>query len=205
MELYDVVLFIHITVLLAAMALAGTIHVSEWLVARASTVQEMRTLAKPQAWGILFAPVVALMLFVGAWLVQLSDDHLVGAAEYSFSDGWVWTAVAVLVFAFVAGFALEGPHAERLGKALAEAPDGPATPELKALATAPVPWVVGHAVPFMIVAVVANMVNKPGTAISLLVIVAGSVIGALLGLMGSRRGSASAEAAGSTGNSSAFG
>lgn len=182
------VLFVHIAVLLAAMALAGAIHVSEWLVARASTVQEMRTLVKPQAWGVLFAPVVALMLLVGAWLVQLSEDRPV---EYSFTDGWVLTAVVVLVFAAVAGFALEGPHVERLSKALAEAPDGPATPELKALASAPVPWVVGHAVVFMIVGVVANMVNKPGTAVSLLVIVAGAVIGALLGLAGSRQGSAS--------------
>jgi len=184
MELYDVLLFLHIGVILCAFALAGSIHTSEWLVAGASRVEDMRTLARPQKWGVLFAPVVALMLLIGGWLVTLSEDR---KDEYSFSDGWIWTAAAVLVFAFVAGFALEGPHAERLGKALAEAPDGPATPELKRLAGATVPLVVGHAVPFMILGVVSNMVNKPGTAVSLLVIAVGAVVGALFGLMASRR------------------
>lgn len=184
MELYGVVLFLHISVLLFAMALAGCIHVSEWLVVRAATVQEMRTLVRPQAWGVLFAPVVALLLLLGAWLVKLSEDR---SETFAFGDGWVWTAVVVLAFAFVAGFALEGPHAERLIKALEEAPDGPATPELKALAGATVPWVVGHAVPFMVIAVVANMVNKPGAAVSLLVIAVAAALGSMLGLLGSRR------------------
>lgn len=192
MELYEVVLFGHITVLLLAMVLAGAIHASQWLAARASTVAEMRALAKPQAWGILFAPVVALMLLLGGWLVQLSDDR---RDAYSFGDGWVWTAALVLAFAFVAGFALEGPHAEGLLTALGEAPDGPVTPEIRARASATVPWVIGHAVPFMIIGVVANMVNKPGAAVSLLVIAAGAVVGGLLGLVGSRRAAAPARVA----------
>ncbi|HUR50688.1 MAG TPA: hypothetical protein VMZ11_01050 [Mycobacteriales bacterium] len=193
MELYEVVLFTHIAVVLAAFALTGAIHVSEWLTVRASTVQEMRILSKPMAWGVLFAPVVALLLFLGAWLVQLSDDR--AAAEYSFSDGWVWTAAVVLAFAFVAGFALEGPAAQRLGKALAEAPDGPATAELRAQASEPLPWLVGHAVPFMIVGVVSNMVNKPGTAVSLLVIAVGAMVGLLLGWLGLRQARALAPGA----------
>jgi hypothetical protein len=187
MELYEVVLFCHIAVLLFAMALAGAIHSSEWLVLRTSTVQEMRGLARPQAWGILFAPVVALLLLLGSWLVKLSDDR---AADYSFSDGWVWTAAVVLAIAFVAGFAVEGPHAERLIKALAEAPDGPVTPDLRELASNRLNWVLGHAVPLMIIGVVSNMVNKPSAAVSILVIAVGALVGSLLGLVGSRQGSA---------------
>jgi hypothetical protein len=186
MELYDVVLFCHIAVLLFAMALTGTIHSSEWLAVRTSTVQEMRVLARPQAWGILFAPVVAFLLLLGSWLVKLSDDR---ARDYSFSDGWVWTAAVVLAIAFVAGFAVEGPHAERLLKALAAAPDGPVTPELRELASNRFTWVVGHAVTFMVIGVVSNMVNKPGAAVAILVIVVGAVVGSLLALVGLRTGS----------------
>ena len=89
MELYDVVLFAHIAVLLFAFTLTGAIHVSQWLTVRASTVQEMRVLAKPQRWGFLFAPVVALMLGLGGWLVKLSHDR---TEEFSVSNGWAWTA-----------------------------------------------------------------------------------------------------------------
>jgi hypothetical protein len=183
MELYDVVKFAHIAVLLFAIALSGAIHTSEWLVVRSTTVQQMRALARPQVWGILFAPVVGLLLLLGSWLVTLSDDR---SATYSFSDGWVWTAMVVLVIAFVAGFGLEGPHAEGLNKALAEAPDGPATAELQALASARVPWLVGHAVTFAVIGVVCNMVNKPGAAVAVLVIVVAAILGALLATLGLR-------------------
>lgn len=178
------VLFAHIAVILLALALAGAIHTSEWLVPRAATVSEMRALAKPQAWGMLFLPVVALMLLLGSWLVELSEDESV---TFSFSDGWVWTAAVVLVLLAVAGGAVEGPHAERLGKALAEAPDGPPTPEIRALAAERLNWMVGHASPFAVLGVVSNMVNKPGTPVSILVIVVAVLIGAGIGLVGSRQ------------------
>ena len=183
MELYDVVLFAHIAVLLFAFTLTGAIHVSQWLTVRASTVQEMRVLAKPQRWGFLFAPVVAGMLGLGGWLVKLSHDR---SEHFSVSDGWAWTAAVVLLLAFGLGIGLEGPHADHLNKVLAETPDGPVTPELRALAATPLPWLAGHAIPFMILAVAANMVNKPGTAVAVLDIAVGAVVGVLIGLLGLR-------------------
>ena len=45
MRLYDVLVFVHIAVLVSAFLLTGAIHASEWLTARAGTVQEMRVLA----------------------------------------------------------------------------------------------------------------------------------------------------------------
>ena len=100
---------------------------------------------------------------------------------------WVWTAVVVLVLAFAAGAGLEGPHAERLNAALAAEPDGPPSPEIRALAASTVPWVLGHAVTFMVLGVMVNMVNKPGAPVSVLVIAVGALVGGLLGLVGSRR------------------
>jgi hypothetical protein len=184
MELYTVVLAAHIIVVLFAFTLAGAIQTSQWRVLRASTVQEMRILARPMAWGVGFAPVIALLLLLGGWMVQLSDDR---DAKFSFSDGWVWTAAVVLVIAFVVGIGLEGPHSEKLIKALDAAPDGPATPELKALAGNRTFWIMSHVVPFAILGVVANMANKPGTAAAVIVILIGAVVGGIIGLMGSRQ------------------
>lgn len=184
MELYDVVLFLHIAVVLCAIGLAGALHASEWLVPGATTVAELRAISRPNRWGVLFAPIVATLLVLGMWLVSLSKDQ---GHEYSLSDGWVWTAVIVLAVLFVDGGAVMGRHAQHLGTELATASDGPVTPELTTLATHPVPWVVGHANTFMAVAVVSNMVNKPGALVSVVVVVVGAVSGGALGLVGSRR------------------
>ena len=97
-----------------------------------------------------------------------------------------WWQVAIPRPTFGAGFGPERPHAEGLNKALAEAPDGPATAELQALASARVPWLVGHAVTFAVVGVVCNMVNKPDAPVAVLVIVVGAIVGALVGLLGLR-------------------
>ncbi|MDP9183018.1 MAG: hypothetical protein M3P04_09625, partial [Actinomycetota bacterium] len=140
MELYDVVLFAHISVVLCAIALASAIHVSEWLVPRATTVEELRVVTRPQMWGVGFAPIVALLLLLGMWLVKLSEDE---RQDYSFSDGWVWTAIIVLAWLFLTGFLIEGRHAEHLGKELAAAPNGPPTADIKALVGSRLPWVLG--------------------------------------------------------------
>jgi hypothetical protein len=185
MELYDVVKFAHIAVLLAAIALAGTLHATEWLMPRAKTVGELRLLARPQKLGVLFVPVIALLLLLGAWLLKLSQDD--GRAEYSFSDGWVWTAVVALVVLFACGGGIMGPHADKLNKAVDDTPDGPVTPELKAMAAAPVPWVVGHFNTFLAISVASNMVNKPDAPVAVLVLVVGTSVGAAIGVIGSRR------------------
>ena len=54
-------------------------------------------------------------------------------------------------------------------------------------AASTVPWVLGHAVTFMALGVMVNMVNKPGAPVSVLVIAVGALVGGLLGLVGSRR------------------
>jgi hypothetical protein len=184
MELYDVVKFAHIAVLLAAIALAGVLHATHWMMPRAKTVAELRVLARPQKWGVGFAPIIGLLLLLGAWLVHLSDDR---AVKYDYSDGWVWTALIALAILFVGGIAIEGPHAEKLNKAVDATPEGPVTPELRAEVANPLNWVFGHAMTFLAVSVACNMVNKPGAAVAILVLVVGTAIGALIGLAGSRR------------------
>ena len=176
--------FAHISVLLCAIALAGTLHTTEWLMPRTTTVGELRILARTQKWGVLFAPIIGLLLLLGGWLVKLSDDRTL---RYHYSDGWVWTAIVALGILFVAGPAVMGRHADALNKAIDAAPEGPVTPELRAATAAPVPWVVGYATTFLAVSVACNMVNKPSAPVAILVLVVGSAIGAVIGYLGNRR------------------
>ena len=184
MELYDVVKFAHIATLLAAVGLAGYLHATEWQFRNATTLPELRLLFAPQKWGILFAPIVALLLLEGMWLLKLSDDR---SATFDFSDGWVWTAIVALAVLFATGPAVMGPHGERTGKALAGMGDGPVTPEARALVAGRPAWVVGHGATLLAVSVACNMVNKPSAPVAILVLVVGTAIGAVIGLLGSRR------------------
>jgi hypothetical protein len=184
MELYDVVKFVHISTLLAAISLAGYLHYTEWQFRKAQTMGELRLLFAPQKLGILFAPIIGLLLAFGAWLVKLSEDE---SASYDYSDGWVWTALIALVILFVGGAGYEGPQGERIMKALLALPDGPVTPEARALVAKRTYWAVSHGETFLAISVACNMVNKPGAAVAILVLVVGSSIGAAIGLMGSRR------------------
>jgi hypothetical protein len=184
MELYDVVTFVHIATLLAAISLAGYLHATEWQFRNATTLSELRLLFGPQKWGVLFAPIIGLLLFEGMWLLKLSDDQ---AQKFDFGDGWVWTAIVALAVLFACGAGIMGPHGERTGKALAGLGDGPVTPEARELVADKVTWTVGHWNTGLAVAVACNMVNKPDAPVAILVLVVGSAIGVAIGLIGRKR------------------
>ncbi len=182
METYDVVLFLHILTLLAAIALAGILHAAEWQQRAATTIQELRTITKPFAWGQLFPVLIILLLTEGMYLIHLSDD------VYGFGDAWVWTAIIALVILMVSGGAILGRHAARYGTLLAETPDGPITDEARAAAFDRSAWTVSHMNTALAIAVVFNMVNKPGTAGAIAVLVVGIAVGSAIGLAGARKG-----------------
>lgn len=176
MHLIDVVLFLHIATAIAAFSLSGVMHASEYLARTATTVEQLRHAARPQRLGPLFGVLVILLFGLGSWLVGLNDQG------FSFGDAWVWTAMVALVVLGVDGPLVLGRHASALDKALAEAGDGPLTPELRELVQHPVPWAFSWMNTFLALGVVLNMVTKPGVAGAALVLVAAAVLGAVLGL-----------------------
>jgi hypothetical protein len=180
METYDVVLFLHILTLLCALGLGSILHAAEWGQRRATTIQELRTITRPYAWGKLFPVFIILLFAFGAWLLQLSDDR------FDFGVAWVWTAVIALAILMVSGGAVLGRHAAHYGKLLAATPDGPITPEARAAAFDTTAWTVSHMNTALAVSVVFNMVSKPGTAGAITVLVVGMAIGGTVGLLGAR-------------------
>jgi hypothetical protein len=175
MHLFDVVLFLHIATALGAFFLAGVIHTSEYLVRGVTTVEQLRLVTRPQKLGPLFAVLVVGLFGFGSWMIGINDEG------FRYGDGWVWTAIVVLVFLFATGPLVMGRHFTALDKALDVARSGPVTPQLRALATHPVPWAVGHASTFMALSVVLNMVTKPSTGVAVLDVLVGASLGVLVG------------------------
>jgi hypothetical protein len=120
-DLFGVILFLHITVVIAAFAMAGVMHAALQATARAGTVQELRS------WGHLMHrieplfPVMALLLLgLGSWLVHLganTDDN------FGFSDGWIITAIVTLVLVEAMGGAILAPRGKKLTGLIEDAGD----------------------------------------------------------------------------------
>jgi hypothetical protein len=178
--LFGVVLFLHITVVIVAYAMAGVMHTSLNVVARGRSVQELRP------WGRvmhriepLFPLMALLLLGFGIWLVHLgahTDD------AFSFSDGWVITAIVTLVLVEAAGGIVLAPHGKKLTGLIEHAPDGTVSEEIHAAAVRPLFWDIAHVTTFAFLGVVFLMAAKPSGGWAPVF----PVIGALVGLVLSR-------------------
>lgn len=173
-----VVLFLHISVAIVAFAMAGVMHSGLQVMGRARRVEEVRT------WGAVMHrveplfPVMALLLLgLGAWLVHLgqhTDD------KFSFSTGWILTAIITLVVVEAIGGAVLAPRGKKLSELVAAAPDGEVTPEIRAAARDPLFWDMAHLTTFGFLGVVFIMAAKPDGAWAAVFPIAGAVVGVVL-------------------------
>jgi len=173
-----VVLFLHIAVAIVAFAMAGVLHTSLQVIGRARRVEEIRT------WGAVahklepLLPLMALaLLALGAWLVHLgqhTDD------KFSFSTGWVLTAIVTVVVVEAIGGILLKPRGERLNELIATAPDGDIPPEIRTAARDSVFWDMAHLTTFAFLGIVFVMAAKPDGAWAPLFPVVGGLIGIAL-------------------------
>ena len=182
MHLVDVVLFLHISAALLAFGTAGALHAVEWLSRGATSVEELRTSGRASRLGRLFPFAILLLLVLGAWLLHLSEG------SFSFSDGWVWTAVVALVILGATGGLIMDKHAKVFRDLLATTPDGPVPDAVREVAFDARAWTVGHFDTALALAVVFNMTTKPDTLGSIVVLVVGGAIGGVVGLAGARGG-----------------
>lgn len=182
MALIDVVLFLHISVAIAAFALSGVVHTSEWLLKRSSTAGEALRMAKVQRLAPLFSVLIVLLLGLGSWLVYLSEDP----DKFSFGDPFVYTALVVLAVVFVDGPVILGKHGKALGSALAQSPDGTITAQARALMDQPLPPIVSYANTFVVLAVVFDMAVKPSLVECLAAIAVGLALGVWVGVVSAR-------------------
>lgn len=182
MRLVDVVLFLHIAVVLIAFGISSVLHTSEWSIASATSVAEIRTLrGTPQRLEPMFPLLIVTLFGLGAWLLHLDSQ------DFHWSDGWVITSVAALVVLLLAGGTLLDPRSKRLSRLLDADPNGPLTqPAFDAL-TDRVGWTVSHSSTGLALAIVFIMVVKPTGVVSLAVTIVATTIGTTIGLLGRQR------------------
>ena len=176
--LFGVVLFLHITVVIVAFAMAGVMHTAINVVPRGRSAQELRT------WGAVMHrieplfPVMALLLLgLGIWLVHLGART---ADAFSFSDGWVITAIVTLVVVEAAGGIVLAPHGKKLTGLIEHAPDGPVSDEIRTAATRPLFWDLIHVTTFGFLGVVFLMAAKPSGVWAPVFPVVGAIVGVAL-------------------------
>ena len=176
--LFGVVLFLHITVALLAFGMAGVMHTALNVVARGRSVTELRPWAAVMHRIEPLFPLMALLLLgLGAWLVHLgahTDD------KFSFSTGWILTAIVTLVAIEAAGGAVLAPHGKKLNELITSAPDGAVTDEIVAAARRPLFWDLAHLTTFGFVGVVFLMAAKPSGAWAPVFPIVGAVVGVVL-------------------------
>src|SRR3954463_16173816 len=178
--LFSVVLFFHITVVIVAFAMAGVMHTAINVVPRARSVPELRSWeAVMHRIEPLFPLMALLLLGLGIWLVHLgakTDD------AFSFSDGWIITAIVTLVVVEAAGGIVLAPHGKKLTGMIEHAPDGAVPADLVTAATRPLFWDIIHVTSFGFLGVVFLMAAKPSGGWAPVF----PIVGALVGLAVSR-------------------
>jgi hypothetical protein len=173
-----VVLFLHIAVAIVAFAMAGVLHSALQVFGRARRVEEVRTWAAVAHRIEPLFPLMALLLLgLGAWLVHLgqhTDD------QFSFSTGWVLTAIITLVVVEAIGGAVLAPRGKKLNGLIEAAPDGEVTDDIRRAARDPLFWDMAHLTTFGFLGVVFIMAAKPDGAWAPVFPIVGAVIGVAL-------------------------
>jgi hypothetical protein len=194
MSAFDVLLFLHLTALVAAFFTAGALHTAEYLRGGCRTVAELRRVHRPLRFGPAFAPIILALLGFGMALVKASPDD----DKFHVSDPFAWTAIVLLVMLFLDGPLILGRHADKLEKALEAAPEGPIPDDIRVMAFDLTTWRVSHANTASVLAVIYNMTNKPGVGVCIADILGAAVLGAAVGQILAGRASATSAAVATT-------
>lgn len=174
--LAGVVLFLHISVAIAAFMVGGVLHTALQMMPRAATVQEMRPWARVvHRLDPLFPFLALALLGLGAWLVHLEGDEGVG-----WSSGWVITAVVALVVVEAASGALLAPRAKALVADIQAAADGPVPDAIRAQAKDPVIWNLAHVATVGFLGVVFVMAAKPTGWLAAVVVAVACALGVVV-------------------------
>ena len=179
MELYNVVLFVHV---LGAIVLVG---MGFFMPIMMGALQRTPTVGGVREWaGALHAvaklgnPAAMLTLLTGLFMTW---------QEWSFAEGWIIVSLVLFVIAGgIAGGVLD-PELKKLKTAAAEAPDGPVGQDLRELTKVPRIHTFESLLFGVDLAIVFLMTNKPGLAGALIVTLIGVGVGAARIALGSRR------------------
>lgn len=142
---------------------------------RATTVQQLRaSLYAGKATEVLAPVATVLIVVTGLWMVA-------SLSFVDFSQGWVIVAIVVTAVLAVMGPTVQGKRMTELGEAAANAPDGPVTPELAAMARDRVMQSAGWGSTGAAFAFLYLMTARPDALWAIVSVVIGSALGVAVG------------------------
>lgn len=167
----SVALFIHLLGVVTLFIAVGMVQRLGAKIRSASSVEELRL------WFSLVRTTGPM--FPAAALVILASGLFMAARSFSFETPWIAVAIGAVVVMMILGGGVLGRAMAAMGKEAASA--GSVTPELARAIANPTPWVVLGLNSGMAIGVLWLMVNRPGWAQSIGVVVVLGVIGAIAG------------------------
>jgi hypothetical protein len=172
LDTYHVVLFIHVLALLAGFGAGTVVGVALFKLRAAQTVEQ----AAP--WGMLAGqiekvfPIAILALFAtGAYMT--SD-------VWTWGTGWIDAGILALVILGVQGGGIASRRGHRVGHALQENGPGALGERARRMARDRALWTVSFANEGVVLAIVWDMIEKPGTAVAMMAVAIGWAVGAAL-------------------------
>jgi uncharacterized membrane protein len=171
---YGVVLYLHLLFLLLGIGAATLIWLCLFRLRAAQTLEE----AAP--WGMLAGK--------SERAFPVAIVGLYGTGAYLTSDAWTWDTswiiVSIVAFAVVAlpGPLVAGRRAKLLEHALAANGPGPLGDEARRRTRDPALWIVSFTIPAVVLGIVWNMTQKPGTAGAVAAVLVAYAVGAAVAL-----------------------
>jgi hypothetical protein len=172
LDTYHVVLYIHLLALFIGIGAASILLICLF------QLRAAQTLADAAPWGMVAGktarafPVAVLGLF-GTGAYMTTD-------VWTWSTGWIEVSIAGLVLVALQGPLIAERTAHTLGEALQANGPGPLGEHARRMTRHPGLWVAELSNIGVVLAVVWNMTQKPGTASAIAAVVGGYAVGAVL-------------------------
>jgi hypothetical protein len=188
--MYQLGLFLHLISLLVAFFATGIVTAATMRLRKADTVAEVRAAAHNAGIAAKLHPVALLgLLLTGAYMTQ---------TRWSWGTPWIDASIVALVLIGIFGGGILGSRERALTRVFDEAADGQLPPDLRARANDTLLLAGGTAIPFFVMATMWVMISKPAPLACAAILVAGALVGALVGFVTlpakSRPATAAAEA-----------
>jgi uncharacterized membrane protein len=174
MDAYHTVLFLHFVSLFVGFG-AATLMVTCLFRLRAA-----QTVADAAPWGMLAGQTE--LVFPVAILGLLATGAYMTSDVWTWDTGWIDIGIAALVVLGATGVLIAKRRAEMLKTALRANGAGPLTAKARKLTRDPALWVVTFGNPGLVLGVVWNMTQKPGTLGAIVAVVIGYAVGAAVAL-----------------------
>jgi hypothetical protein len=173
----DAVLFLHIAVAVFTFGIAGLMLTGLTQMRNAEEISVLRSWARVNHRVEPWFPILVLVLIaLGAWLIGLSHK------EFSWSDGWVDTAIVGLVLMEAYGGIVLAPAGKKLHAMVEDEPNGRVSDELRAAVMNPMVWAGAYGNTGVALGILFTMPTKPAGPWAILIVAGTGLIAIGLGL-----------------------